>query len=89
MRKLDEFLSKLGEARLRKMIESNISFASVMPPGAQREALKYRSVLKILEGVPVRELLPSWAVSIVDKYGAKGQQWMQAQEAWLRQMLGG
>lgn len=88
-RKLDTFLSGLGEARLRKMVEGNIGFAAVMPAGNLKDAAKYRSILKLMEGEPLTDLLPDWALALVGKYGLKGQQWLQAQEVWLRHVIGG
>ena len=88
-RKLDTFLSGLGEARLRKMVEGNIGFAAVMPAGNLKDAAKYRSILKLKEGEPLTDLLPDWALALVGKYGLKGQQWLQAQEVWLRHVIGG
>ena len=90
-RKLDEFLLGIGAARLKIMIEKGINFSAVVPANKmEAEIGKLRPVLRMLENEGrVESLLPDWALELVAMYGVQGQEWLENQNVWLRQIIRG
>lgn len=86
-RRVTEVLDRLGEERLRFLIENNQGLSHYLSKEQEaqfrRQAQSYGFIAKAITVEDFPEVLPEWVKGLVIEYGESGQQWVEAQMRWL------
>lgn len=92
-RKIVDYLGKIGDKRVRWLVENKKNFSDFVPPGKLAEykakAKNYDWVAFVITDEDFINIIPAWVKSIVSEHGDEGALWLKAQLKWLREIFTG